>query len=69
MLVSYSQYYTSEGTPTRKTEPIIRTGGEIAYCANCNKRLGKFIYDCAGKATTVERMEAGIVEAAEGEGE
>jgi hypothetical protein len=40
LVATYQQYYDLSGEPTSATEPMTIRGGQMAYCADCGRRLG-----------------------------
>ncbi len=45
---SYKQYYTPDGNPSITDDGVesgFGRGGTVAYCENCNARLGRLRYD------------------------
>jgi len=40
LVATYQQYYDYTGQATGATNPNIIRGGQMAYCAECNRRLG-----------------------------
>jgi hypothetical protein len=40
LVATFQQYYDLSGEPTSATDPNIIRGGTMAYCADCNRRLG-----------------------------
>jgi hypothetical protein len=40
LVATYQQYYDRSGLATAATEPVTIRGGQMAYCADCNRRLG-----------------------------
>lgn len=40
LVATYQQYYDFDGAAVYATEPNIIRGGQVAYCAECEYRLG-----------------------------
>lgn len=51
LIASYTQFYDFAGIPTDATAPMTIRGGQVAYCENCHKRLGRFVYGADGYAS------------------